>query len=61
MLTDRRRRLWRRRVRFGTERVRAAADKHEAGNQGDKQTSGYSEHLSHPNVFRHSKRRMGEG
>jgi hypothetical protein len=53
MLTDRRRRLWRRRVRFGTERVRAAADKHEAGNQDDKQTSGYSEHLSHPNMFRH--------
>jgi hypothetical protein len=32
-----------------------------AGNQGDKQTSGYSEHLSHPHMFRHSKRRMGEG
>jgi hypothetical protein len=44
-------RRWRLRVRrvgFGTKRTKTA-DKDEAGNQRNEQSSGYLEHLSHPN------------
>jgi hypothetical protein len=49
----RRRRLRVRRVGFGTKRTKTA-NKDDAGNEGDEQSNGYLEHLSHPMMFGHS-------